>query len=258
MTTARPEPGVVLRNALFVPAAVRLPRAAARGPSEQELRQADDPAKLLQAAAHAEGFQCGRDEGLRSGREEGQRAGYEEGLRRGEEAAREASVAAAERAVQAARAPLEERARRMDALLAAMASAAQDAWAGADEDVLALCYETLCRVVGEAACSPESVRPQVQRLLAASDLQGEVTLHLHPADVRLLDEALADGQLPQSQNLHLRWRADPRVVLGGCMLAGAGGGIDARLETVLQQCKAGLLQARAVRAAVRAGLEAAT
>jgi len=222
------------------------------------LRQAAESSTLLQAAAHAEGFQRGREEGLRSGREEGLRAGYEEGLRRGEDAAREASQAAVEGAIQAARAPLDERSRRMDALLGAMASAAQDAWAGAEEDVLALCYETLCRVVGEAACSPESVRPQVERLLAANDLQGRITLHLHPADVRLLDEALAEGRLPQAQDLQLRWRADPRVGLGGCVLAGAGGGIDARLETVLEQCKAGLLQARAVRAAVRTGLEAAT
>lgn len=256
MTAPDPElEVVVLRHALFVPAAVRLPRAATSGPSVQEERRAADPS-TQQAAAYAEGFQRGRDEGLRSGREEGLRAGYEEGLRRGQDAAREEARAAVEKAVQAARAPLEESARRMEALLSGMASAARDAWAGADDDVLALCYETLCRVVGEAACSPEFVLPQVERLLAESDLKGEVTLHLHPVDVRLLDEARAEGRLLQAQGLRLSWRADPRVVLGGCMLAGTGGGIDARLETVLEQCKAGLLQARALRAAARAAREA--
>ena len=257
MTAPDPElEVVVLRHALFVPAAVRLPRASTPHPSVHEERRADDSSPP-QAAAHAEGFQRGHDEGLRSGREEGLRAGYEEGLRRGQDAAREESHAAVEKAVQDARAPIEESARRMEALLSTMASAAQDAWAGADDDVLALCYETLCRVVGEAVCSPEFVLPQVERLLAASDVKGDVTLHLHPADVRLLDDARAEGWLLQTQSLRLSWRADPRVVLGGCMLAGTGGGIDARLETVLEQCKAGLLQARALRAAARAEREVA-
>ncbi|HEY8359556.1 MAG TPA: FliH/SctL family protein [Ramlibacter sp.] len=247
MSNPEREHDVVLRHTVFVPAAVRLPRGPATGatdsaPPEPDAAPAEDPEVHLHAAAREEGFRIGHEEGLRSGSEAGQRAGYEEGLRRG---------------TAAARIPLEERARQMDGLLAGMADAAHEAWTGADEDVLALCYETLCRVVGEAACTPESVRPQVERLLAASELQGSITLHLHPADVRLLDEARAEGRLPTVAGRAVRWRPDPRVVLGGCVLAGTGGGIDARLETVLEQCKAGLLLARSARAAARAGIEVA-
>lgn len=255
-----PRPGdqqVVLRDTPFVPSAVRLPRAAAQGVDATGPAVRADPTALLQAAAQAEGLRQGREEGLRSGREQGLREGHEEGLRRGLAAGEAQARSAIEAAVLAARGPLDDRARQVDAVLSAIGEIAKEAWMGVEDDVLALCYETLCRVLGDAVAAPEALRPQVARLLAASDFQGALTLHLHPSDAQLLDESRAAGQLPLASDLPVRWRADPRVVLGGCILAAAGGGIDARLETILEQCKAGLLQGRADRAAARAGKEGA-
>jgi flagellar assembly protein FliH len=257
--TPRPSDGeVVLRDTLFVPGAVRLPRGPSTGATGDGDRHPVGSAPPEgPAAGYAQGLRAGREEGLRSGREEGQRAGYEDGLRRGSAAAQEETRAATQAAVQEALRPLAEKAQRLDALLCALGDAAQDAWAGAEEEVLALCYETLCRVLGEAAAAPEALRAQVARLLAGCGIDGGITLHLHPADARLLDEAASEGQLPGAGGRAVSWRADPGVALGGCIVAGAGGGIDARLETVLEQCKAGLLQARAGRAATRAAMEAA-
>lgn len=259
MTSMPAEQPVVLRDTVFVPGAVRLPRLPQGDANtvDHAIALVDDPLVRLEAAARADGLRLGHEEGLRSGRDEGQRAGYAEGLRLGSAAAADQVRLAVDAAVAAATAPLQERATRLDALLRGIGEAAQEAWSGADEDVLALCFETLCRVLGDAMSAPEALRPQVERLLADTDGKGAITLHLHPADARLLDEAARDGWLPSVAGQPVRWRADPRVVLAGCVVAGTGGGIDARLETILAQCKAGLLQARAARAAERAGLEAA-
>lgn len=254
----RAQDEVVLRDTVFVPGAVRLPRSA-HGPADaagSPGASADDPLARIEAAAHADGLRLGREEGRRGGWDEGQRTGYDEGLRRGAAVADEQLRVAVEAAVAAARAPLEAKAARLDALLRGIGDAAQEAWSGAEEDVLALCFETLCRVLGDAVSTPQALRPQVELLLAGSEGKGAITLHLHPSDAMLLDEAARDGWLPQAAGQPVRWRPDPRVLLAGCVVAGTGGGIDARLETILAQCKAGLLQARAARAAERAGLEA--
>ncbi|MDB5750675.1 MAG: flagellar assembly protein FliH, partial [Ramlibacter sp.] len=214
---------VVLRDTLFMAVAVRLPRgpgaAAASdlaGSQVMEAQPHEDPRIAMQAAAHAEG--------LRQGQEEGQRIGYEEGLRRGIAVGQDEARAAADAAAHAAQDRVEEKCQRLDALLCALGDGAREAWAGAEDDVLALCYETLCRVFAEAAGTPEAIRLQVVGLLASCDLQGAVTLLLHPADVRLLDEAREQGQLPGAGGRPLHWRGDPSVALGGCIVTGAGGG----------------------------------
>lgn len=245
---------VVLRDAPFTACAVRLPRAPAASapsssPQAEQVNLAPRAQALaaIEAAAHAEGARQGRDEGLRIGQEEGLRRG----LAQGDEKAR----VAAEAAALTAQSQLEDRFVQLDRLLGAIATAAADAWTAAEEDMLVLCYQTVCRVVGEAATTLEGVRAQVLAALTDGDLRGAITLHLHPADARLLDEASDQRQLSNVDGEALRWRADQRVTLGGCIVAGSGDAIDARLETVLELFKTGLLQVRTNRASTRTATE---
>lgn len=235
---------VVLRDTVFVPGAVRVPRAP---PAAKTL--ASPPALFQETPSpdegYREGLRLGREEGLRSGREEGRRDGHAEGLRQGAEAAQEQARSALAAAILEATLPLEERARDLATVLAAMNEAVAQVRAGAEDETVTLCYEVLCRIVGEAVITPQGVRRQVERLLAASDARSPVTLRLHPADLRAIEEATQATPPASAAGQPVLWIADAQVVLGGCIVTTAGGGLDARLETVLETCKAGLLQARA-------------
>jgi flagellar assembly protein FliH len=255
----------VLRNAMLHPDAVRIGRSRLAD-ARPQLQAADRSLAAAPAAdalpavdrheqarelGHAEGLRQGTAEGLRQGREEGLRAGYEEGL----EMARKEAEAQARHALEAelakAMLPLQKRERQLQELLGAIETDVKGFWAAAEDEMVALCYETVCRVLGEAAITRQGLEAQVAQLLATAHAEGQVVLHLHPADALLLDEARAHDEPTLSPAQSLAWVADPQVALGGCMLHANGGTLDARLETVLAACKAGLLEARAISARVR-------
>lgn len=243
MSRAAADPGVVMRDALFIAGAVRVSRPCP---------QPDPVAPVTREDGYGEGLRQGTEEGLRRGREEGRRAGYEEGLLQGHAAAQAQAGDALKEALAQARKPLEQQALRLDAVLAALGQVVDGVRTAAEEDLLVLCLDALCRVLGAGVAAPGAVQAQVRQVLAAWEGRGAINLYLHPDDVQVLEDAKAAGQLPSLDGRTIGWLADPRVALGGCLLQGQGGGLDARLETVLEQAKAALLASRAPRASVEA------
>jgi flagellar assembly protein FliH len=84
----------------------------------------------------------------------------------------------------------------------------------------------------ELQLAPEHIREVVERELARVRLARRIELHVHPADLALLDstETMVDrGALLGSLTLH----ADPALERGGCLLQTDLGEVDARLETRL-------------------------
>jgi flagellar assembly protein FliH len=193
----------------------------------------DSPRKALEEAA-------------RQGREEGARAGYEEGLRRGLGEAAARSEAAVKKAIAEAVVPLQEQQARLDALCTALHRATDDCLRAAEDEMVALCYETLCRVVGASALRPESVRGHLLELASSLSNQAGAAIHVNPQDAALLSQGA--GEQPSRAGAAIRWVADPEVALGGCMVKTAAGGLDARLETMLANCKRILLAVRESRA----------
>lgn len=236
--------GAVLRDAPLHPQAVRVgrrPVAGVAGPDAAQVPHAVDPEKLHEAVlarAREEAVRLGREEGLRAGREEGQRAGYEEGRSKGQaDAQAEAAAAAAKAAAEAAQ-PLRESERRLQALAGALEQQLA-AWRElAEDDAVALAYELACRVLGTALVTPEGVRAQARQLRAQAD--GGVAFHVHPDDLPLLPEP--------SPGEAMRWVADASVTTGGCIARSDAGALDARLNTLLEECLQGLLDVRARRA----------
>jgi flagellar assembly protein FliH len=182
---------------------------------------------------------------MREAREEGLRAGRADGLREGRAHAAEEIRAAVQQAVSDAVRPVQEQHDRLQQLAEQARLALADALVQAQEEMVALCYDTLCRMVGAAAVRPELVRAQLLHLLQVHGSAG-VALHVHPDDAELLTESTARGAQPDTT---ARWVADPQVALGGCILKTSSGGLDARLETMLGACKAALLEARTQRRA---------
>ena len=169
-----------------------------------------------------------------------ERAGYEEGHRKGLADAALQAATAVEQAVAKALVPLQRRQEQLDALFASLAAAKDDCLRAAEEDMVALCFDTVCRIVGNSGVQPETVRSLLRDQAARVAKDAGTVLHVHPQDAELLqDHAGTPGAV--------RYVADPEVALGGCIVRQSGGAIDARLETMLAACKEALLSARAMR-----------
>lgn len=252
---------VVLRNALLQTGAVRIGRAyASQVPTARSMTVAlsvepmsPSPQDLFEEAMRAateEGLKQGRAEGLRSGMEEGRREGYEEGMASGHAAAQADAQKALDIAVADATLALEQQGRQLATLAKALEAAAAAYQAEAEEELVALVYEVLARILGEVLLTADGLEAQVRQLLAAIGPSAQPAVHLNPQDLQQLEQSRTDS----TPATRLRYVADERVAFGGCILRGAGAGeLDARLETILQECKAALLQSRAVRDLTQAG-----
>jgi flagellar assembly protein FliH len=173
---------------------------------------------------------------LREGREEGLRCGRAEGLREGRAQAADEIRQAVQRALAEAEREQEAALQRLQRLAQQAEDRVAEIVAAAHDEIAALCYETLCRIVGSQALRPEFVLAQVAELVQQHG-SVQMVLHVHPQDAELLQQ--------QAGAADLKWMADPDVALGGCVLHSSGGGLDGRLETILAACKSALLDARA-------------
>ncbi|OWQ46384.1 hypothetical protein CDL60_12930 [Roseateles noduli] len=197
------------------------PPASPSGPSVDEIR----------ASVLAEDRQRAHEEGLREGLQEAQ-ARVEAAIRQQAEqwqtradaqwaaqtetlrTAREAEIARLSRVVQ-----------DLDAAVAARLAALED-------DAVDLAFAAVCRLIGERAATRETVADGVR--LAIAQLSG-AALHrvrLHPDDLALL----ADDPL-RAAHASVEWVADPAVTPGGCLLDGAQGTLDTRLDRQLDRLR---------------------
>lgn len=205
-------------------------------------RSARDPEPDAQDEARA-ARQRAFDEAARAGREQGLRSGYEEGLQRGTAEAAQRQQQAAEHAVADAMARLDAQRAQLAGLAAALERTIPDALAAAEDEMVALSFEALCRVLASEAVRPEVVVAHVRQLVARGR-SGVLSVHVHPDDLALLRQA--DSTSP-GDAASTQWVADPEVATAGCVLRLRAGALDARLETALQACKKALLNARAER-----------
>jgi flagellar assembly protein FliH len=152
--------------------------------------------------------------------------GHREGLARGQgEAAAEAERGLA----------------LINALLQGLGEA-KDVLLEENEDVLVeIVFTALCRLLGESAASRAGVAAMV-RLGVADEREPELLcVRLHPDDLALMT---APDQAGPALDPRLALRADAAIALGGCLVDGPRGSLDARLELQLQQLRGALLAAR--------------
>jgi flagellar assembly protein FliH len=231
--------------------------------SQQARVPAADPA-LLEAA-----FEEGRREGLAEARrqaehqtEQAQRhAGFEQGLREGLAEGRAEGEREAERRAQALQAAVTQRLERLDALAGALPAQLHahmtTRFEAVEDDVVALCHLAICRLLGEHLVGRDgaahAVRAAIEQWLQASEEQSRsdlLTAHVHPLDFDAMraDEVLARWLVQQGlRGVH--WQASDDVRLGGCLVQGREGDLDARIETQLAGLREVLLRGRGRRAA---------
>ena len=151
----------------------------------------------LEAQAHDEGYADGRAEGLADG------------------------LAAAQQQVR-------EHIKQLDALFAAAARPIQTLDIQTEQQLAALATIVARRVIAaELQLSPELIVRAVHQAAAALPAAArELRVHVHPADLALLQDATT----PDS---HWQCIADPTLARGDCQLESTRSRLDARVETRL-------------------------
>jgi flagellar assembly protein FliH len=199
------------------------------------------------------------DEARRRGYEEGFAKGSIEGRARGDEEARRVAAQLAEKTArefedqteriarelkQQAQAGYQARVQVLDGLIASLPAKLEARLAAAEDDMLALCFEVVCRALGESVTRPEALRAQVAQAMESLRSGHLTAIHMHPDDLAVLQKSHEPMQaLPGGTEV--QWVGSTEVALGGCILQSPEGGLDARFETQLNALRELLLQTRA-------------
>lgn len=269
-------PSVVLRD-VVMQGQVALTRPRSRGPNVHQPLQVRAPAPnlmparkpqeegaaaaghgLAQANAAAVVVQTGDE--ARRGYEEGLAKGIAEGRARSADEARQLATQTAEKAErelrehadrltqelkQQAQSAYQARVQMLDNLIAALPPQIEARLAAAQDDMLALCFEAVCRMLGERAAAPEVVQAHLAHAVSGLRSRRLVAVHLHPDDLAALQKAQGDAPSAGWGSEDVQWIPSPDIALGGCVLQSPEGGLDARFETQLHALRDLLLQSRA-------------
>lgn len=219
--------------------AVPLPPEVPGGDLHAELQQAFERGREQgRAEARSEVFDAARAEVLVEARAQG----LDEGRAAGLLAAHEEARAAVQPVLALLEGFLAELPQKFDARLAAC-----------EDDMVALCFEAVARILGREAATQEGIRAMLKTTLAAFGPRQLVELRVHPGDLQCLarDEAVAGWLREREGAQGIQIVADPGVELGGVVLRSPSGRLDARLEHQVDALRGALLSARAARAAAR-------
>ena len=114
---------------------------------------------------------------------------------------------------------------------------------GLEDIAVAIAFEAICKVLGQAAMTQDGVRALVRQAATDAKSKEHLLIRLHAADLSALRDAGALNTIFSSDKT-VSWVADDSIELGGCVVETDGGGLDARLETQIERMRAALLAAR--------------
>jgi flagellar biosynthesis/type III secretory pathway protein FliH len=190
---------------------------------EEEVAVADPQAKV-QIEAQVE-----RD--LAEARMQAERCGYADGQEKADAAARKA---------------VSEQVERMTSIVASLRHARRGVLDGAEDAMIEMVYTAVCRIVGETATTRVAIAATIKQALVSFQQNDEVVVRLNPQDLALIRAADTE---PHLDAIDARWqlRADASIDIGGCIVEGANGTLDARLDLQLANVRDALLAVRASR-----------
>lgn len=216
---------------------------------------ADQTAGLLQSMKPAN--DRGYEDGLARGLAEGRRLAADEARKASEHATRAAEQELAERSeklkhelTRQAQLAYRARVQNLMQILEKLPGQIEERLRAAEDDMLALSFEAVCRILGDQAVTVEGLRLQLRQAVQAQRNRRLVAVHVHPEDLATLraDSGMEATDLAPAD---VQWVADPSIVLGGCILQSPEGALDARLEVQLGSLRELLLRSRAAVVAAR-------
>ena len=104
-------------------------------------------------------------------------------------------------------------------------------------------FTAVCKILGDGFTNREGAVATVREAVRRSKERGRLFVRVSPEDFELLSSRrreLLDGAVAGEVDLV----ADEKVKLGGCLLEGPSGSLDARLELQLQRLREVLVRAR--------------
>lgn len=179
-------------------------------------------APTFDAEAHAEMLQTE----LEQAREEGQRCGYQEGYRMGQDCGESM---------------YQEQITALRAVVTAAETMLAQGIQGLEDTAVEVVFEATCKILGANMIDREGVMAVVKQVISHARERERLSIRVSPADFKVLSPC--QNELFAGM-VECELLADERVALGGCLLEAAGGNLDGRLETQLQQFREVLLSAR--------------
>lgn len=208
---------------------------AKRPAAAQWTRPAGEPAPVPPAPVIDETAQVAREALEQAAREQREKERHA-ALERAQAEGYAAGVAQAEarHAAQAA---------ELGALLTSAHAAIEAVTADAEDVIVEIAYESVCKILGDALCRREGVVAVVRTILQGLRERERLLIRVAPSDLALLESGRKEI-FPKGDNALIELVGDERVNLGGCLVETAGGTLDGRLETQMQRLRETLLSAR--------------
>ena len=204
-----------------------------------------------------EGRRQGFEEGREKGFEAGRKAGLEEGIAQGRELGRELGLGEVKKSAERDQEAIRSRLQRLDQMLEGLPeqleSHRESRLRSAEDDLLAICYTAICKVIGDKLVQRDGVLHAVRHAVeqccgsgSHSMLSGVMALHVNPKDLIILqsDPEFAEW-FRQNGATSVPWVTDEQVDPGGCLVRSSQGSLDARMETQLLALREVLLRERA-------------
>lgn len=178
-------------------------------------------------------FEQGREQGL----EQGRLQAWQDARRQAE---RETQAQLERELKQRQDKHAKEQAEKWRGLATALASQTQGLRDQLQAEVTEWTFIAIVRLLGQR--SPEDVAAAVRQVLEAAQLGGPLTVLLHTRDLAAFESSRAAST--EAWPAHLRFAADERVKLGGCLVQSPVQTLDARLEVQLALLRDSLTAAR--------------
>ena len=228
-------------------------------------------------AGHRQGYTEGLQAGLQQARQElhdqnvreGFDQGYEEGLAQARQqleresaSLREKLQNAFDQATTKAHQESQQTLKRLDQMIQRLPEQLSARMATMEDDMVALCFDMVCRILGDKLVTPQGIRELVCQATKDWPADLDLAIHLHPDDLQRLRSAAADAlagsagvnmldqlstELERRVRPPLQWVPDAGLGVGGCVLRSSRGGLDARLMAQMTSLRDALLAVRVQR-----------
>jgi flagellar assembly protein FliH len=109
-----------------------------------------------------------------------------------------------------------------------------------EEDMLAICFEAISKVLGEHEVAPEKIKASVLTSISAFKEGVQTEVRVNPDDWNKITE-IRGKELTVPNVIFI---CDENITSGGCVVKTAHGELDTRIETQLARLKSALLRAR--------------
>ena len=169
----------------------------------------------------------------------GKKDGYEVGLAEGR-------VAGSKESFDLAEARSKEQIRKLEQLSKSFSSAFTERLDALETDALELSFQVICKIFGELASSKIGCEGLLNEAFQRMRDQPIASVKMHPYDIALIEQEGAENSdlSEMISREKIQFIPDAQIALGGCILEGGGGTLDARIETQLLQLKRALQAVR--------------